>query len=436
MKRKIRYLIWGCSLAITALAAIQSYFIYNTYILKEKEAQSVVRLELIRMENLINIDSVRNGWFVHGNALLRAQGITAAESFFSSGAPVLSRKVAQYINTNPILHQYRTVYQVVINKVLLESPSGQRVTLTDRPWFGSGELHGEQLVIHDLTTDNNISGGLVRNFTSRSGFAINGGENSILREMLGLLIFSVLLLGVVILLFYLSIRSLVTQKKISDMQTDFINNITHEFNTPLATLGVALSTVKDRLAGQPDPILDNSVATIDRQQQRLRKLIGQVISHTAGPQQLRLHRELIHMPAFIAEMLEDFKLGSPQIELMAELDSQVAAIKADRFHLTTAIVNILDNAVKYGGGQIIVTTVADTDSYGITIKDNGIGITGSDQARIFEKFYRAEKGDIHNTKGLGLGLYYSELVITAHGGKILLQSGTGQGSTFTLILPR
>lgn len=435
MKHKIRYLIWSCSIAILALTAIQSYFIYNTYVLKEKEAQTAVRAELIQMEKAINIDSIRNKWFMETESLLSTNGVDVAAAFLSNGSPTISKQVSTYIQENKILAKYHAVYAVIIQQASLQS-KGQRLLVSNKHWFGNGNLNGQDQVLHDLVTSNEVGGALLRNFNTRSSFTIIDGKNSIIREMLGLLIFSVILLTVVILLFYFSIRSLITQKKISDMQTDFINNITHEFNTPLATIGVAVSTVKSQLLSKEENSISLSgLNVIDRQYRRLKKLMDQVMTHAGESGELVIHKVKIPLTDFLEKLVQDFQSAYPDIELIGKLKEAPKEILADPFYLTTAITNLLENAVKYGGTQLIFTVVKNENSCKFMISDNGIGIAQTEISNIFQKFYRVEKGDIHNTKGLGLGLYYTRQIATAHGGRLTVHSIPGKGSTFTMTIP-
>ncbi len=433
MKRKINYLIWGCSLAMLAMTTVQVYFIYNTYALKEKEAQGAVRLALISMEKRMNIDSIRAAYYTQGEALLRSSRIKAAVSFFSEGSPAMSRQVSEYIRNNPVLNQYHTTYRVVFSTVSLRDFSGRKVELKDKLWFSNGDFDGKQFIISDLITDNNTGESLVRNLNSRSSFSIHDGKNSILREMLALMIFSVVLISSMILLFYFSIRSLITQKKISDMQTDFINNITHEFNTPLATMAVALSTARSQ--GEENSIGANALSVIDRQHRRLKKLIDQVVTYTSGSNELVLHKEKIALQEFINKLLDDFQAANPDISLIRIAKAGPSEIMADPFYLTTAINNLLENAVKYGGTELVFTAIKKERNCLFAVADNGIGIPQKEIANIFHKFYRVEKGDIHTAKGLGLGLYYTCNIAAVHGGELAVDSIVDQGSTFTMTIP-
>ena len=436
MKQKIKYLTWGCSIAMFGLTAIQGYFVYNTYGLKEKEAQNVVRAGLINMENSIQINALRKEWFSHLEELVRTNRQAAISDFVRQGSKAISAQVTAYISKNQVLSSYRTAYQVVIIKALLINQKAKYVLdIRNKPWFANAPLPDEPIFIHEISTDVSSGNDYIRGFTTRSSFSIHEGRRYILGQMLGLLIFSVVLLGLVMLLFYFSIRSLMTQKKLTDLQTDFINNITHEFNTPLATLAVAISTARDQEEDKGSTITKNAIAIMERQHLRLKKLIGQVMTHTAGAQQLFLKKENIATDSFLHNIIHDFEAANTGVELVSQLKKDSIELTGDQFYLTSAIINILENALKYGGTSIHIAAKAGEGFCQISIQDNGIGIPEGEQEKIFTKFYRVEKGDIHNTKGLGLGLYYSQQIMTAHGGHIRVESPVGKGSTFTLFLP-
>ena len=332
MKLKIKYLIWGCTLAILALTAIQGYFIYNTFILKQREAETAVRAELIKMEEHMNIDKLRDAWFEQVENMVRENRHSEINALTRNGSAAISRQVSHYINHNQVLDQYHTAYEVVIqNAVLIDKHSGYKLVLKNKRWFNNGKRLNEPQIIHDLTaSDDAAAGPMVRDFNTRSSFSINDWQQNILGQMIGLLVFSALLLAFVILLFYFSIRALITQKKITDMQTDFINNITHEFNTPLATLSVAVSTVKSQPELNTNRIISNSVQVIERQHIRLKKLIDQVMTHTAGSQQLILKKEMVPVEHFLQKIITDFKAAKWITPTMSGFSRKMASVSSFR----------------------------------------------------------------------------------------------------------
>jgi K+-sensing histidine kinase KdpD len=231
------------------------------------------------------------------------------------------------------------------------------------------------------------------------------------------------------------LKSLIQQKKISDIKTDFINNITHELKTPLATLAVSTKLLsRPQIAANPAHF-NGLLETINRQNSRLQNLIDQVMTNALGHNDIDLQKEKTAMPDFLNMIISDFQIAFPKVEISTNFGNTKATLHLDRFHLTTAITNVLENAVKYGCQNITVSSVLKNNKFCIAIQDDGIGISKKNQALLFDKFYRVEQGNIHTTKGLGLGLYYVEQILKAHKGSIQIVSDLGKGATFNLTIP-
>jgi signal transduction histidine kinase len=138
---------------------------------------------------------------------------------------------------------------------------------------------------------------------------------------------------------------------------------------------------------------------------------------------------------FLNSISNDFKISNPSISITTEFCSIETFLFLDKFHLTTAIQNVLENAVKYGCDSIIIRTSISNNQFNISIQDDGIGISKSNHSLLFDKFYRVEEGNLHNTKGLGLGLYYVNQIIKAHKGTVAVISDLGKGAVFNISLP-
>jgi signal transduction histidine kinase len=236
-------------------------------------------------------------------------------------------------------------------------------------------------------------------------------------------------------LFVVAIQSLIKQKKISDIKTDFINNITHELKTPLTTLSVATKILERKEVKEDEVVFNSIVETINRQNSRLQNIIDQVMSNALGQEKIELQKETVTPDILLKTIIDDFKLSNPDVGIISNLNASKTSLNLDKFHLTTAINNVLENAVKYGCKNIILKTVVQNKQLNISIEDDGIGIQKTKQLLLFEKFYRVGEGNIHNVKGLGLGLYYVNQIIKAHQGSIKVQSDLGKGSLFTISIP-
>ena len=253
------------------------------------------------------------------------------------------------------------------------------------------------------------------------------------------LLLALITISIVIVVFYLTLKNMLLQKKLSDLKTDFINNMTHELKTPLSTIAVAASSLTDEKFLKQQERVKEISTLIKKQNRHLTQLIDRILDISIWEKdQVRLEKKPVHIFQFIKEKLESFQIEykehNPSIkdEYMLEKDY----VMLDDVHMTTVLNNLLSNAVKYcDRSPEIYVKVTVKHNLSIQISDNGIGISREDQKYISDKFYRAGKGDFKTVKGMGLGLYYVKQIITAHGGEIFLNSQPGKGSTFTINIP-
>ena len=158
------------------------------------------------------------------------------------------------------------------------------------------------------------------------------------------------------------------------------------------------------------------------------------MTNSLGSEEIELQKETVKTNLLINNIVNDFKISQSHIEIITDFKSETQ-LKLDKFHFTTAIINVLDNAVKYGAKTIYISTSIQNNTFQISIKDDGIGISKNKQNLLFDKFYRVEQGNLHNAKGLGLGLFYVDQIIKAHKGTISLVSDLGKGTQFTFSIP-
>ena len=260
-------------------------------------------------------------------------------------------------------------------------------------------------------------------------------EQIILGRMTTILILSILSMLVLVTLFVIAIKALIQQKKVSDVKTDFINNITHELKTPLTTLSVSTKMLAREDVKENETVFKAVLDTVNRQNVRLQNIIDQVMSNSLGFEEIELQKEKVKTTTLLQTIIADFNLAYPNVQILHEFNSNEVTLNLDKFHLTTAINNVLENAVKYGCQNITIVTSQENEMFNISIKDDGIGIAKTKQPLLFEKFYRVEQGNLHNTKGLGLGLYYVDQIIKAHQGSVKVVSELGKGAAFTISIP-
>ena len=223
------------------------------------------------------------------------------------------------------------------------------------------------------------------------------------------------------------------QKKIDEIKNDFINNITHEFKTPITTIGTALEGMS-KFNPENDRIKNQKyIAMSFNQLHKLENMVEKILeTATLNAKDLQLNKESINLVLFLESLVEKhLAITNKIIDCTFENDKMF--IYGDVFYLENAFSNLLDNAIKYGGNKIQINCFTEKKMITIDIKDNGNSISESEARNIFEKFYRIPKGNIHDVKGYGIGLYYSKSIIEKHKGRLVLI--LSNNTTFRTQLP-
>lgn len=266
-------------------------------------------------------------------------------------------------------------------------------------------------------------------------------ERLIFREMSLAIGSSILFMLLLAGAFAYTLFTIFRQKKLSEMKNDFINNLTHEFKTPIASISLAARTLK-RLPpiGQSGKAM-NYVNLIDQEGKRLENHIDKVLqmasmdsgSFALDKQEVNMHETIAKVKESLSLFLE--KKGG---EINLGLSAERPLIIADAMHLFNMLYNLVDNAIKYNNQrpQIFIDSKNTGEGLRISVRDNGIGMSKEVQEQVFNRFYRQKMGDARNVKGFGLGLAYVKRMMAAHGGRIELQSQPDQGTTFNLIFPK
>jgi two-component system phosphate regulon sensor histidine kinase PhoR len=261
-------------------------------------------------------------------------------------------------------------------------------------------------------------------------------EANLISQM-GIWGFSSAVLLVVIFFFVYTLLVILKQRRLSEIQKDFINNMTHEFKTPLSTIAISTAVLKDpNIIKAPERLL-NYATIIENENQRLKQQVERVL------QMARLEKEDIGLKketVDVHELIQDaVKINAINSKATITLDLQAtrSQLAADKLHLTNVFFNLLDNAIKYNTNapEIVVRSQNVNGSIQIEVQDNGIGIKPEDQRKIFFRFYRVPTGNLHDVKGFGLGLSYVKLIVEGHKGKITVSSEPGNGSCFSIVLP-
>ena len=267
-------------------------------------------------------------------------------------------------------------------------------------------------------------------------------KKSVLKE-LGLMFFGAIVFTLIIIAaFTFTVRALLKQKKISEIKSDFINNMTHEFKTPIATISLAVDALKNnKVVGNPEKT-NYFTSIIKDENKRMNKQVEAILQAAIlDKQELQLNKKRLDLNAIVQDSYEHFAITLQSNNGTAEINLSAVPtiILADEVHITNLVRNLMDNAIKYVKQDqtlhLKVTTAIVKKMVTLTVQDNGIGMTKETQQRIFEKFYRAHTGNVHNVKGFGLGLTYVKGVVDAHQGTVKVDSTLGKGSTFIVQLP-
>lgn len=291
---------------------------------------------------------------------------------------------------------------------------------------------------HGIRTSNNEP---VLTPSGRYELTFVGLPNFLFMKILPQVLFSLFLTGLTIASFVLMFRSLRMQQRLVEIKNGFIGNITHELKTPITTVGVALEALRN-FRGLQDPKKTEEYLTIaESELKRLSLLTDKVLkSALFESSATQFHFERIDLADVVDQVTQSMKLVIDKngASVALEKTGHDFEVEGDHDHLINVLFNLIDNSLKYGRSPIKINVRLDAgpNRVVITVADNGIGIPKAHQQKVFEKFYRVPTGDVHNSKGHGLGLSYVDSVVKGHGGSIAVQSDEGQGCSFTITLPR
>ncbi|WP_276482160.1 sensor histidine kinase [Paraflavitalea pollutisoli] len=455
------------------LSAVQFFLVYNTYELKNKQYY-LQEKDLIKKEYSISVQSdliFPGGARIIDTAMYR--NLVNMERWYQQSPDSFSwhtqrildstvRVLRQAENVDSILEDIRKKYNIRTALTyglaidVLEVSFGQRQYksiytkekhypgIADSLQHAGGLWLGGDL---DQVNENNkivtvsVGGVNDRNYRIAYSFYVDSRNRQmdILQRMMPTFALSIFSILVVVLLFFVTLRNWIRQKKLSEMKSDFINSITHEFHTPLAAIIVANKTLQNEKVNVTRDTVQPLTEVIARQSDRLKTLFGQVLDITSM-NVIVLKKETQSVHHLLEEILLDYRinLGGAPVQLTLEKEATRDMAQIDTFWFTTVVQNILDNAIKYNHQEhkaITVSTANDKKQLLLRIADNGVGMNTETQLNLFEKFYRGVPTLQGEAKGLGLGLFYAKQAIDAHHWKIEVISKEGAGSVFTITLP-
>ncbi len=265
-------------------------------------------------------------------------------------------------------------------------------------------------------------------------------EQYLLRKIWATMVSSGVLVMLILFCFGYAMRTIVRQKKLSEMKNDFINNMTHELKTPIATIALATEALRDNDISETPGLRARYLKAIGDENHRLGDQVEKVLQMAAlDRKDLNLKFEEVDLKALLFDVEEKsmLQVENRDGQLRLNVDGDHLTVWADKGHLTNVFLNLVDNAIKYSPDDLFISIRAHQsgDEIVVSVQDHGIGMSKESTRNIFQKFYRVTTGDIHNVKGFGLGLAYVKSIVEAHEGHIHVESELGKGSRFVVSLP-
>lgn len=262
----------------------------------------------------------------------------------------------------------------------------------------------------------------------------------LLTELWGMLLISIILIIAIVYSFTYTITTIFRQKKLSEMKNDFVNNMTHEFKTPISTISLACEALNDRDILRSTEITASYIDIIQEENKRLAGMAEKILQTAVIEKgQLKMKREKIDLHEVISDVIRNIRI---QVEIkdgtiIRDFRASTSLLEGDRVHLTNLVYNLLDNANKYTPRKPVIRIITENTANGIvlSIEDNGVGISKNEQKKVFDKLYRVPTGNIHEVRGFGLGLSYVKAIVEEHRGKISIESELNKGSKFRVFLP-
>ncbi|MEO5601821.1 MAG: HAMP domain-containing sensor histidine kinase [Cyclobacteriaceae bacterium] len=414
----IRFIVILATLCITGIAITQWYWVSRAFDLKEAEFERTVNAALFDVAHQI---------------------------FDLNKTPSPVVNPVKQVSTNYFVVQVNGEIDAGLLEILLRSEFEKRNIKADFEYgvydCSLGKMTYGDYVPLQTTREKVASKKLPTwsNYAYYFGVQFPNREAHLINQM-GIWTFSSVVLLLVVSFFAYTLFVILKQKRLSEIQKDFINNMTHEFKTPISTIAVSAEVLKDpEIIHHPERLLNYSTI-IERENSRLKQQVERVLQMAKSDREnITLKKEKIDVHQIIRDAIDNTALSLQERQglISCALLAENHEIAADRLHLTNVLYNLIDNAIKYcqEAPRIIISTNNLNKNLCIDVKDNGIGIAAQHHKRVFQKFYRVPTGNVHDVKGFGLGLNYVKSIISAHKGRIKLESDPGTGSLFKIFLP-
>jgi two-component system phosphate regulon sensor histidine kinase PhoR len=420
MKGKtLKYIIFLASISVAGIFLIQFAFLRSSYNLSEKKFRESASVALKEVAWQILLASGNSSNFED----LTPVEIISGNYFLVNIDAVIDKELLKTNLTEQLKkHEIYTDFEFAIfDPDTNQMEEGTLIT----------ETQEEKTSSFIFPTNNNYTNYFGIHFTNRSAFF--NSQLSIWYFLTGLLVFVVLFFG-----YTLSV--IIRQRQLSEVQKNFINNLTHELKTPISSIALSASVINNKEILKTPKRLFEYAQIIQEQNKRLSKNVEKVLNLASlEKNRIRLSLKNINLQLILEETIDQFKQSDfgQKAEIQLDLKGINSMVFADKFHFSHLILNILENAVKYceQTPSIKIRIIENNRGFLLRFVDNGIGISKDQRKKIFKKFYRVPTGNVHNVKGFGLGLDYVQKIVIAHKWKIKVDENPSGGSIFTISIP-
>ncbi len=420
MKQKtLKYIIFLATISIAGVLFIQFIFLKNSYKYTEEQFRESVTVALKEVAWQIMVET---GHALNYDSITPVEIISNNTYIVNIDAPFDKEMVKKHLIEELQKHEIYTQFEFAIYNPVTGQTDDKTFITNDQTEIPS---------IYEFPGNKKYTYYFSIHFPDRSSY---------FNAQLSIWYFFTILLLIVVLFFGYTLSVIIKQRQLSEVQKNFINNLTHELKTPISSIGLSANVINTPKILETPKRLFEYTRIIQEQNKRLSQNVEKVLN-LASLEKSRIHLnlEVVEIISFIKETTEHFNKFDPERKatIKTQFNSSTSYILADKFHFQNLLLNILENAVKYCEQKplIKIKTSKSKKQLLLSITDNGIGIPKEHRKKIFKKFYRVPTGNVHNVKGFGLGLDYVYKIIKAHHWKIRVDENSTGGSIFTVTIP-
>ncbi len=425
--RTIRLVVMFGTAALIGLLAIQIYWVKNALDLKEREFNNNVQMALMKVVNQVMT--------------------------FGGDTTQIVEPIKQLPDNMYVVTINEKIYPNILEALLKRQFEMHHLDMDFE--YGIYDCNTNNVIYGNYVNFDELKAAFQQTITPKKAMStvfprLNKDEyyflvrfptkKTFLYQQMGIWVFSTIVLVLVVAFFSYAIFVILKQRRLSEIQTDFINNMTHEFKTPLSTISISTDVLlQPNIVNNPERLM--SYATIIQDEaNRLKNQVERVLQMAKlNKEKIKINTEPYDIDLLIKDAVEKLKLMiyNKGGKINLHLDAAESIVQLYKLHMQNIIYNLLDNAIKYCDDEPVITISTQNVKRGIEIavSDNGIGIPVESQPFIFDKFYRVPTGNVHDVKGFGLGLNYVKIMTEAHKGTVRLKSEAGKGTTFFITLP-